>query len=226
MIAEVAVALVLVIGAGLMVKSLLKLQAERTGFRSDGLMTFELNLPNARYQTPTAIAFYQRALDEIRAVPGVQSVGAINYLPLANFGFNGGFRIEGRPPFPADTAPVVEYRAVTPGYFGTMGIPLVRGQDFTAQDTATARPVVIINQAMADRYWPNQNPVGARILLTFDSGNETDVVVYIECRPMAELDNATLFLVIRMVGVTDSYADQLPLWQDILDSIQFFDPSA
>ena len=76
-IAEVAVALVLVIGAGLMVKSLLKLQAERTGFRSDGLMTFELNLPNARYQTPTAIAFYQRALDEIRAVPGVQSVGAI-----------------------------------------------------------------------------------------------------------------------------------------------------
>ena len=170
-IAEVAVALVLVIGAGLMVKSLLNLQAERTGFRSDGLLTFELNLPAARYQQSNTIGFYQRALDEIRAVPGVQSAGAINYLPLANFGFNGTFTIEGRPPFPTDTAPVVEFRAVTPGYFGTMGIPLVRGQDFSERDTAGARAVVIINQTMADRYWANQNPIGARVLLGYDSGS-------------------------------------------------------
>ena len=141
-VAEIAVALMLVIGAGLMVKSLLKLQSERTGFRADGLLTFELNLPSARYQPPAMAAFYQRALGEIRAIPGVQSAGAINYLPLANFGFNGNFAIEGQPPFPRDAAPVVEYRAVTPGYFGTMGIPVVRGQDFTDQDNAAGRPVV------------------------------------------------------------------------------------
>ena len=168
-VAEIAVALMLVIGAGLMVKSLLKLQSERTGFRADGLLTFELNLPAARYQPPAMAAFYQRALGEIRAIPGVQSAGAINYLPLANFGFNGNFAIEGQPPFPRDAAPVVEYRAVTPGYFGTMGIPVVRGQDFTDQDNAAGRPVVIINQTMAERYWPNGNPIGSRVQLTFDS---------------------------------------------------------
>jgi putative ABC transport system permease protein len=170
-VAEVAVALVLVIGAGLMVKSLLKLQAEKTGFRADGLLTFELNLPAARYQPETVAPFYERALGEIRAIPGVQSAGAINYLPLANFGFNGAFAIEGQPPFPRDRAPVVEFRAVTPGYFGTMGIPVVRGQDFTEQDNAAGRPVVIINQTMAERYWPNRNPLGSRIQLTFDSSN-------------------------------------------------------
>ena len=168
-VAEIAVALMLVIGAGLMVKSLLKLQSERTGFRADGLLTFELNLPAARYQPLAMAAFYQRALGEIRAIPGVQSAGAINYLPLANFGFNGNFAIEGQPPFPRDAAPVVEYRAVTPGYFGTMGIPVVRGQDFTDQDNAAGRPVVIINQTMAERYWPNGNPIGSRVQLTFDS---------------------------------------------------------
>jgi len=168
-VAEIAVALMLVIGAGLMVKSLLKLQSERTGFRADGLLTFELNLPAARYQPPAMAAFYQRALGEIRAIPGVQSAGAINYLPLANFGFNGNFAIEGQPPFPRDAAPVVEYRAVTPGYFGTMGIPVVRGQDFTDQDNAAGRPVVIINQTMAERYWPNGNPIGSRVQLTYDS---------------------------------------------------------
>ena len=170
-VAEVAVALVLVIGAGLMVKSLLKLQAEKTGFRADGLLTFELNLPAARYQPETVAPLYARALGEIRSIPGVQSVGAISYLPLANFGFNGTFAIEGQPPFPRDTAPVVEYRAVTPGYFGTMGIPVVRGQDFTEQDNAGGRPVVVINQTMAERYWPNTNPIGSRIQLTFDSNN-------------------------------------------------------
>ena len=168
-VAEIAVALMLVIGAGLMVKSLLKLQGERTGFRAEGLLTFELNLPAARYQSPALAAFYQRALGEIRAIPGVQSAGAINYLPLANFGFNGNFAIEGQPPFPRDAAPVVEYRAVTPGYFGTMGVPVVRGQDFTDQDNAAGRPVVIINQTMAERYWPNGNPIGSRVQLTFDS---------------------------------------------------------
>jgi predicted permease len=110
-------------------------------------------------------------LDEVRGVSGVQSAGAINYLPIANFGFNGGFAIEGRPAFPLGTAPVVEFRMVTPGYFATMGIPFRRGQDFSEGDTAAGRPVVIINEAMATRYWPNANPIGSRVQLGVDPGS-------------------------------------------------------
>ena len=163
-VVEIALALMLVIGAGLMVKSLLKLQRENPGFRADGVMTFELALPAATYPDgPSTARFFESALAEIRAVPGVQSAGTINYLPLANFGFNGGFTIEGRPPFPSDTAPVVEYRNVSPGYFRTMGIPMVRGEEFSDRDQAGSKPVVIINEAMANRYWPNANPIGARV---------------------------------------------------------------
>jgi putative ABC transport system permease protein len=176
-IAEVAMALMLVIGAGLMVKSLMKLQREHTGFQSDGLMTFELNLPASRYPDASPAAFVERVLEELRAVPGVQAAGAISYLPLSNFGFNGAFSIEGRPAFPRDTAPVVEFRMVTPGYFATMGIPFRRGQDFTTSDNTGGRPVVIVNQAMADRYWPNQNPIGARLQLALDSGSLSREVV-------------------------------------------------
>ena len=164
-IAEVALALVLVIGAGLMVKSLIRLQRQETGFQSSGLMTFEISLPATKYPGTTSVAFYERLLDELRTVPGVQSAGAINFLPLANFGFNGGFTIEGRPPFPRDTAPVVEYRRVTPGYFATMGIPFRRGQDFTSRDNASGRPVVIINETMARRYWQDGNAIGSRLQL-------------------------------------------------------------
>jgi putative ABC transport system permease protein len=176
-IAEVALALMLVVGAGLMVKSLLNLQRESTGFRSGGLLTFELNLPAARYADTPSTAFYERLMAEVRSLPGVQSAGAINYLPLANFGFNGAFSIEGRPPFPRDTAPVVEFRVVTPGYFETMGIPFRRGQDFSTADTAASRAVVIINQTMAEMYWPNADPIGARVQLSADgSGVWREVV--------------------------------------------------
>jgi MacB-like periplasmic core domain/FtsX-like permease family len=175
--AEVALALMLVVGAGLMVKSLLKLQEEDAGFRAEGLMTFELTLPAVRYPGAAPAEFIGRMLEEIRALPGVQAAGAINYIPLANFGFNGVFRIEGRPPFPRDSAPVVEFRAVTPGYFATMGIAFRRGQDFTTADNAAGRPVVIINQAMADRYWPGEDPIGARLQLSADTGSISREIV-------------------------------------------------
>jgi predicted permease len=167
-VAEVALALMLVVGAGLMVKSLLKLQNERLGFHARGVLTFEVSLPAGKYPDSTPAAFVERLVEELRSIPGVQSVGAINYIPLANFGFNGSFTIEGRPPFQRDTAPVVEFRMITPGYFSTMGIPFRYGQDFTARDNAAGRPVVIVNQTMAEKYWPGQNPVGARVQLTVD----------------------------------------------------------
>jgi putative ABC transport system permease protein len=165
---EVALALVLVIGAGLLLKSLVRMQGEATGFRTDGIFTFNLSLPAAKYPAPAPIETYRRLLDEIRSVPGVQSAATINYVPMTNFGFNGPFNIVGRPPFDPATAPVTEYRIVTPGYFDTMGIPVVRGRDFTAANNATDRRVVIINQTMAQQHFANVDPIGARIQIGND----------------------------------------------------------
>src|SRR4029450_7906341 len=160
-VAEVALTLILVAGAGLMVKSLLYLQHQDIGFAQEGLLTFELNLPASKYPASAPVHFYERLPEDIRTVPGVRSVGAINFLPMANFGFNTAFTIEGRPPFPQESAPVTEIRAAPPHYSRTMGIPLWRGRDFTPADGPTSPPVVIINETMADRYWPNQDPVGS-----------------------------------------------------------------
>jgi putative ABC transport system permease protein len=162
-VAEVSLAVVLVVGAALMVKSLVRLQQQETGFRAENAVTFELNLPTARYENEKSVtAAYERIIDEFRSVPGVQAVGAINHVPLVRFGFNGAIVIEGQPPQPLDKAPVVEFRVVTPGYFEAMGVPVREGRGLTAQDTAAGKPVVLINEAMARQFWPKQSPLGAR----------------------------------------------------------------
>jgi putative ABC transport system permease protein len=213
-VAEVALALILVVGAGLMVKSLLKLQQESSGFQPSGLLTFEVRLPSPRYPDGAAGPFFQRLLEELRAVPGVQAAGAINFLPLANFGFNGGFAIDGRPPFPPDRAPVVEVRMVTPGYFSAMAIPITRGRTFTDADTSLGRPVVIINQSMASKYWPNGNPVGEH--LRFEGMLSREIVGVVgDVRsasigtppvpetyvPHAQSPTAAMGVVVRLAGV-------------------------
>ena len=178
-VAEIALAMVLVIGAGLMVKSLFRLQAQDAGFRPDGVMTFQVNLPPTKYSTnDKAIAVIDRIAADLRALPGVSAAGGTSMIPLTNFGMNGSFSIAGRPPFPQDgRAPVVEYRAVTSGYFAAMGIPMKRGAEYTGTETATSPPVVIINETMANRFWPNANPIGERIQLTWDGPNVTREIV-------------------------------------------------
>ena len=177
-VAEIALAMILVIGAGLMVKSLLRLQAQETGFRSDGVLTFQLSLPQSSYTKNDAIVqTYQRILDDIRSIPGVHAAGGVNMLPLVNFGFNTGFGIVGRPPFPQqDRAPIIELRFVTPGYFEAMGMTITRGRNVSATDTAASTQVVVINATMASRFWPSGNPIGERI--TFGPGpqNQNEIV--------------------------------------------------
>jgi len=169
-VAEVALAMVLVIGAGLLVKSLLRLQAQDAGFHADGLLTFQVNLPPSRYDDDASRRAVARIVDEMRALPGANAAGAINFLPLQAFGVNGPFSIEGRPPIGTpDRPPVVEYRTVTPGYFEAMRIPVRRGRAFTDRENERDQPVVIINETMARQYWPNENPIGARVQLGFDA---------------------------------------------------------
>ena len=177
-VSEIGAAMILVIGAGLMVKSLLKLQAQETGFRSDGLLTFEVDLPQGAYpKNEQVVQTYQRILDELATVPGVQAAGAVNMLPLVNFGFNTSFRIVGRPAFPQqDRAPIVELRFVTPGYFDAMGMSVRRGRTFGPQDTASGTQVMIVNQAMANQFWPSQDPIGGKIGFGPGPQNENEIV--------------------------------------------------
>jgi len=178
-VAEIALAMVLVIGAGLMVKSLLRLQAQDAGFVAEGVMTFQVSLPQARYASPDQIAqAVQQIVDQMRTLPGATAAGATNMIPLVNFGMNGGFNIVGRPPFqPADRAPIVEYRTITPGYFAAMGIPIKRGTDFTGSESARSAGVVIINETMANQFWPNGNPLGERLRIGWDPPNVTREII-------------------------------------------------
>ena len=173
--AEVGLALVLVVGAGLLLKSLLRMQGESVGFDSDRIFTFNMNLPPAKYAAPAQRDFYRRLLDEIRSVPGIESAAAISFVPTIGFGFNGPFQVIGQPRFEPGTGPVTEYRYVTPGYFATMGIPVLRGRDFTESD-GTGRPVAIISETMARKHFGTVEPVGATILLGADSNPPREVV--------------------------------------------------
>jgi putative ABC transport system permease protein len=165
-VSEVALSLVLLVGAGLMVRSFLRLQNVDPGFDPNQVLTLRLSLPEARYvEAHQVIGFYQQLAERLGQLPGVQSVGATHALPLGGSGGERPFLIEGRPSPEAGKEPAVQYRLISPGYFRTMRIPLISGRDFTEQDQGPAAGVVIINRTFARRYFPNEDPVGNRITL-------------------------------------------------------------
>ncbi|HZS04058.1 MAG TPA: ABC transporter permease [Blastocatellia bacterium] len=162
-ITEVALALVLLVGAGLLLRSFLKLQQTDPGFRPEGVMTMSLSLPRARYSEPDKIvAFYDRLIERVSALPGVQSVGLTSDLPWTGYDENAGFSIEGKT-FPPGQDPHGRYHFASPDYFRTIGVPLVAGRWVNSGDVRKAPQVVLINQSMARRYWPEGNAVGGRI---------------------------------------------------------------
>jgi putative ABC transport system permease protein len=163
-VAQIAIAITLLIGAGLMVKSFWALVHVAPGFRSDSILTARLLLPTSRYADSRKIAAFERALREsLNGRSGIQSVGFATYLPLSGLDHVLGFLVEGRPPLPIGTYNVAKYRPVSAGYFETIGIPLLRGRSFTLTDTAESPWVVMINDSMAREYWPSENPIGQRV---------------------------------------------------------------
>lgn len=162
-ISEVAIALVLLIGSGLMIKSFMRLQNVNPGFNPENLITLELQLPQNRYGEKTRqTAFQQQLVQRVGEIPGVQSAATVNNLPLSGNESNGTLTIEGRPaPNPSDR-PRAFYRTVSPKYFQTMDIPFRRGRPFADSDNADAPAVVIINETAAQRFWPNEDPLGKR----------------------------------------------------------------
>lgn len=161
---EVTAALVLLVGAALLIRSFARLQDTETGLRPENVLTLSLALPQAKYDTPQTVnTFYQQLLERISALPGVQACGAINMLPLQQWGTNGPIEIEGEGPYPAGQAPIAEYRTASPDYFRALGVPLIAGRFFNDQDRESAEIRIIINQTLADRYFANQDPIGKRL---------------------------------------------------------------
>ena len=176
-VAEVALSLVLLTGAGLLIRSFARLQQIDPGFRADHLLTARVQLPGTRYREDTRISdFFTRAIEGVSAVPGVRSASAISFLPLAGFGIATRFSVEGQPqPAPGDE-PTTEVRPVAPGFFQTMGIPLLVGRDFGPQDRGDATDVCIINETLARRHFPGENPIGTHLRVNVGDSPNYEIV--------------------------------------------------
>jgi putative ABC transport system permease protein len=212
-VADVALSLLLLIGAGLLIKSFSTLQNVSPGFQAQGLLTMQVALPAFRYREPEQVkAFIERSLEEIRAVPGVESAGAVSDLPLSGSVRSGSFNIEDRPSAPGEEGPHADIRSATPGYFETMKIQLIKGRFFTDQDTRTSRPVAIIDETLAEHYFPGEEPLGKRV--EFQQGKTiwreiVGVVARVKHKgldrdfkdqliaPHAQVSNSTMVLVAR-----------------------------
>ena len=166
-VVEVALALVLLVGAGLLIRSFWKLQQADPGFNPERVLTASLSLPNARYgDAPKVTAFQQQLLERVAALPGVQSAGLTSDLPWTGYDENAGFTIEGKT-FPPNDGAGGRYHFVSEDYFRTVGVPLVAGRFFNANDKLKSPNVVLINRAMAELYWPGESAVSKRF--TFNS---------------------------------------------------------
>jgi len=164
MVWEVALALVLAIGALLLIRSLRVLNRFDHGFQTERVLTMKLALPEIRYATPAeAIAFHEGLLEEVRAIPGVSSAGLINYLPIQSWRETRSFTIPGRETPPPGHEPAAGLRRVSAGYFEAMGIPLLAGRYLRRDDAAGRQPVALISRLTAERYFPGENPVGRSI---------------------------------------------------------------
>jgi putative ABC transport system permease protein len=164
-VSEVALALVLLIGAGLLITSFWRMQQVGRGFEAKNLLTINLTLPRARYaRNEQQVAFLQQVLERVSQTPGVRSVGLTSTLPLIG-GPATDFVIEGRAPVEAGAEPSADIRIVDPNYFRTMSVPLRSGRSFTERDAASAPTVMVINENMARRFWPNEDPLGKRVTM-------------------------------------------------------------
>ena len=179
-VAEMALSLILLVGAGLLVRALLQVAHVDTGYRAASVLTIDrIELPRGRASAASSAAFFDRLLTELNAAPGIESAAITLGLPLdpraAFFVDETPFTIEGRPTSGAGQRPIAPLHVVSPAYFATIGVPLKRGRWFSAADSSTAPGVIIINEAMAQQLWPGDDPIGRRIThdLTIVPGQPT-----------------------------------------------------
>ena len=165
-VSELALALALLTGAGLLLRSVASLLAVDPGFRADGVLTARVSLPRARYDTPErAGAMFGSLVERARAIPGVLDASAVTELPASGGSMNRGFVIEGRPAPQRAGDLTVEYRVIEPRYFAAMGVPVLRGRAFSTADAPTTLRVAVISERMARQHWAADDPIGARVAL-------------------------------------------------------------
>src|SRR6185503_7804357 len=148
---------------GLMTRSFFRLRQVDPGFDATNVISMNIALPTSKYRQQQTNVFYDQLIERVRNLPGVQSVGGINPLPLSNNNISSRFVVEGAPFVPLADRPYAGVRIVTPDYFQTMSIRQLRGRSFTDQDRDNTPHIVIVNEALASRYWPNQDAVGKRL---------------------------------------------------------------
>jgi predicted permease len=233
-VVEVAVSLVLLVAAGLMVRTLEKLRSVDSGFDPHGAIGMSVSIPDRKYPTAAQqTAVYDRMLERLRALPGIQAAGAVSGLP-AMVGSTQPVAVEGLPVVPLAEQPEFSMRVITPGYLDAMRIPLRRGRDFAASDAAGRTPVVLVSEAFARRFWPDTDPIGRRLTLSFYPGIVREVVgvvgevkqrgpAFLEptptvYAPQAQLTHTGMSIVVR------PKAPSATLVKEIVSAVQQVDP--
>ena len=186
-VAEVSLALVLLIGAGLMIKSFVQLQKVNPGFNSDHILTLSLALPRAKYPDSNQAAdFYARVIERVRALPGVQTTDVTSDIPIASGGNYYSFVVDGRPPLDPSVNQDAENVIVGPDYFKTMGIRLLKGREFDTRDGANSTPVAIISDGAMSKYWTNEDPIGQKV--NFGGPRSFEIIGVVSSVKMESLD--------------------------------------
>ena len=178
-VSEIALAVVLLASAGLLIKSFLRLQGIDPGFNTDNVLTMVVRVPDARYREDSQfVAFFSQALEKIRHLPNVRSAGMVNHLPLyGGLGSATGFKILGRPEPPPGQGPGTDVRVVDAGYFQTMGIPLLRGRNFSDVELKEPRHVILINEALVREHFSNEDPIGKRLdVAMFETPQPAEII--------------------------------------------------
>jgi putative ABC transport system permease protein len=233
-IAQVAMALVVLIGAGLLARSFAALTRVNPGFSPEHVITAQLTLPRNKYDsTAKVIRFYEQLVSQAAALPGVAAASGGHPIPMSSEGWSGSFRVEGEPDGPNDPSPHAEYGVAMPGYFRTMGIPLVAGREFESTDARGTPQVAIVDEVLAKQHWPNQSAIGKRInangprdsLATIvgivghvrksSPQSEGEGQIYL---PHAQSPQGTLNIVLRSKGTAASLAQPLRGLVKSLDS--------
>jgi putative ABC transport system permease protein len=194
---EVALSFILLAGAGLMLRSVVGLLEEDVGFRTERLLTMDISLSEAKYSTPEKqTAYFDQVLQHLAALPAVLSVGAVTTLPLTRNETRNGFEIPG----PHASQGRAGYHAVSPSYFYTMGIPLLSGRELRAADSASSPTVGVIDRSMAEKYWPDENPIGKTIIASRAAVVSTPKGFSVEFKPQ-ELEIVGIVGDIRQLGL-------------------------
>jgi putative ABC transport system permease protein len=234
-VAEIAVALVLLAGAGLLIRSFVRLVDVDPGFRAEHVLSAKISIPTVRYDEPgKMIRFFDELTKRVEAIPGVRAAGGVSFLPLAGPAAATRFEIVGQAKPPLGQEPSCEVRVATGNYFAAMGIPRIAGRLFDERDSREKTRTVIINQAMAKQYWPNESPLGRRIVVAWNDEGEDEIVGVVGDIRHATLETASRPMIYFPPGrfaypwialVLRAEGDPAAIGPSLVKTVQAMDPA-